>query len=248
MLVSTEHFRVNAINTSLHNRLTIPSLAGFMQEAAYKNVEENGLPGQSLMAQGMAWVLLKIQVQVNQLPGHREGLRLTTYPAGSERFFFYRDYIFEDGAGNHCGQASSMWVLIDLQSRKPCKVPEQVLPLARSAVEAPLPRPGKITLPGFKTPAASFTARWLDMDVNRHTNNSVYFRWIEEAMPEQVLQTCTIGQVAIAFKEECLLNDEVEVYCEPVSGLSFAHLLKRKADGREVARASSQWQKLQPEP
>jgi len=242
MKVTKRPYQVFTTHTDPLSRLTPQALAGFMQESALVNVKEIGVPHTALLEKRQAWVLLRIKIFFVKPVLHGSTITVSTWASGSDKYYFYRDFKVHDEHGILVAEATSNWILINLDKRQLLAVPPELSNLTFTEQgTASLPRvKSKLPLLSEATHEQQFRIGWHDLDIYHHANNSVYYKWLLEPLPLEWLSSKTLQTLDINIKNESkygqmligqvALKGEGEVY----------HLLKTE-DGAEVVRAVSTW-------
>lgn len=238
------NYEVRTYEIDSRKRMTIPALARLMQEAAMQNVIELKLSVWDLEPHCLSWVLMRKQLQVSRLPVLGERILVTTYPAGFERLFTYRDYRVLSEQGELLAASSSTWLLMDTQSRSMAPIPEHILAF-RDKMPPPeecLPRPGG-RLPRFEEAhsAKNFEVNWHDLDFNEHLNNTLYIQWLLEPLPRERLEGGRLRRLDINYRAECHWQDQVRAEVQHLEGQQYLHRLVRAEDGKELAVARTEW-------
>jgi len=243
MLVSTAIYQVYNHQTTAENCLSVPNLVGAMQETAYLNVAEIGVMRERMAEMGMAWVMLRFRLRIHRLPSHRETFTVQTYPSGSDRYFFYRDFKVGDEQGAPIASAVSSWILIDLASRKPKSVPDFVSPLTRCPVAEPLPQDfPKLQPPANTAEGLSLQAMWHDIDVNNHVNNGAYIRWILESVPVSQQRQHSLQLLDINFRLESKYGDRLFSCAQPTEdGKRLRHAIRQESSNKTIAIGLTEW-------
>lgn len=230
-LSDTQTFTVRAYEIDVHRRATLPTLINYMQEAAWHNATARGGSVYLLHEHGVSWVLHRLRLEMFRYPMHLETITVETWPSGRERFFVYRDYRIFDAAGVLIGQATSTWIVFDLEARKLVAVPEFLHGLVDTAVRAdrsPLPRAGsKIRFPKTHEYEQVIQVRHHDLDINRHVNQAYYCQWAIESLPEQVLAEKTLREIDIVFKAESTQGDHLLAQADSPETNIFVHQIIR---------------------
>jgi acyl-ACP thioesterase len=91
--------------------LGVRSLCDYLQEAAGNHAHELGAGVDALRERGMAWVLLRIRVNITRLPGAGERVQVHTWHSGLDRLFSLRDFSLVDAAEDPSVTAVSAWVM-----------------------------------------------------------------------------------------------------------------------------------------
>jgi medium-chain acyl-[acyl-carrier-protein] hydrolase len=243
--VHFEKFKVRSNEIDLQRRLTLPALVNYLQEAANNNVMQSGASIYDLHARGVAWVLSRMKLQLFDYPSHGQEITVKTFPSGSEKYFFYRDFRIYDETGRLIGQATSTWPVIDLQKRQMVSVPDFLNAFRIGGDEAPLPvAKGKIFPVTETSHEGRFRVGWYDIDTNLHANNMCYFRWLVEALPGDFLAAHRLVEVDLQFRNESNLGDEIVVRAGSGGAANhFCHQL-HSPEGKDYALARSVWEKV----
>jgi medium-chain acyl-[acyl-carrier-protein] hydrolase len=254
--VWTEIFPVHTYELDPELRLSIPALAGFLQEAAGHNAHAQGYSFLQLLEKNLTWMLSRLRLRLRELPGWKAQLTVQTWPSGLERLFALRDFRILEGE-RAIGVATSAWLMLDLQSRRLVR-PEsfrdwqEIIHPERSVAVGLEKLPG---VDGSEPPLQEreLPVRYADLDINLHVNNTRYVEWLLEAVPLEILRDRRLAELDIDFLAGAEHGERIlsRAYSEgPRPGrqpqahlneLAFRHILLRQGDGREVARARSLW-------
>ena len=224
-------------------RLAVPSLLGFLMEAAGHNADALGFSIPQLAARNLTWMLSRLRLRLREHPGWRASLLVDTWPSGLNRLFALRDFRLAL-EGRVIGEAASAWLLIDTIRRRPVR-PENAADWSgmvhpERALAVDMDR-----LPPFpEHPGARETelcVRYCDLDVNLHANNLRYVEWMLESLPSELLASSIPSELDLDFLAEAGAGERILSRSAPLGGAAFAHSLLRRGDGMEVARARSAW-------
>ncbi len=240
MKVGREKFTVYQSHLQPNGFLSIPAMASFMQEAAWVNVKEIGVSTESLFEQGLAWVLTKMHWKILDKAGHRDTIIVETWPSGSDKYFFYRDFRLYSEE-KLIAKITTSWILISLQSRQLRPVPDFLSKLTFTHQTEPMPRAtAKIKLPKNFEHTQQQHISWHHLDVNKHTNNTFYLQWLLDALPIELLSKKSLKILDIAFKTESKKGEKLIVKTAATEEKKFLQGIFNK-DGKELVRASSEW-------
>lgn len=176
-----------------------------MQEMAGAHSQVLGVGRNALLEQGMVWIITQAEVEMDFYPRFCDTVQIETFPMPVRRWFFPRYFRFRDAAGNEIGRAGTMWVLLDLNSRKMAP-PNTVLHLLpdNSDLPAPLGLPSPITEIGGTVQTIIHEAVYTDLDLNGHVNNTRYIDWACNALGTDTLRTSCLKRFSIQFHHEVL--------------------------------------------
>jgi medium-chain acyl-[acyl-carrier-protein] hydrolase len=138
-------------------------------------------------------------------------------------------------------------VLLDRKSKRPVTIADHLPPYPlhpERAIATDFPALDGIEEPDLELP---FRVRMADIDINHHVNNAIYPAWALETAPQKVLHHYLPTELEVHFRAEALYEDRVLSRCKRIgeeADLVYLHQLVREADGRELTRLKSHWQKM----
>ena len=174
-----------------------------MQETAATHCEHLGLGRKELDARGVAWVLSRTHVELDRLPAIGARVNVETYPLPLKHMFFPRVNTFRGETGAVIGRAASLWVLIDLETRR---IVQDDYVLSRlpdnSDLDAPAVLPATVRpLPG-EAREFELTAQYTEYDMNGHVNNARYLDWCCNALGLEALRERAIRAFDVNYDAE----------------------------------------------
>ena len=241
--VTREDFKIQSYDIDHRKQVAVPALVKMMHEAAMTNAIDLDLSVWDLEPHGISWVLMRKKLTLHRLPDHGETITVETNAAGFERFFTYRDYKVFDAQNNLVATAATIWLLMNLETRKMTRIPALIMDRKFPILPNALPRiPFK--LPPLETASLEkkFQVGWYDLDFNKHLNNLYYLQWVLETLPDNILQNYQLKEIDLLYKLECAWKEEVLCETEILGDTSFRHRMVRQSDGKEVLLATTDWQ------
>ena len=228
---SIYNFSIKSYHSDQNGKLTLHSLFHFLQECAWDNARLNDFGYEFLKNDNAFWVLSRVLVQVDEYPEWKDEIEIKTWPKGSDGFFALRDFeIFTNGKS--IGRATSSWLILDMDSRRPRKLENFNFIHENFLKEIAIDkRLDKITFKGELTQLEQRKVYSSDLDVNKHVNNATYVRWILDSYFSE--QEPLISEFEINFISELSLNDEFSI--DKIEDNSIFVL--KNVEGREVCRA-----------
>ena len=113
------------------------------------------------------------------------------------------------------------------------------LPADISAVNAPKVDP----LPESAQPGGVFKIRTSDLDINLHTNNVSYIRWVIDSYNLDFVMNKLPVSVEINYMSESVCGEEVFIrtFVDKSNSNLFSHSVNRKNDNKELCRMKIEW-------
>jgi len=241
-----ETFRIRAYEINPKGRAGIQTICNYLQEIAGNHATVLGVGVEQLFPRGFTWVLSRLHVKIDRYPSWRENITITTWPSMLDGMFALRDFEIRNVKNDLIGRATTSWMLLDIQKRKPVPMPDFIAAI-------PLPQMDPVLSHKFDKLAVlqktdlecSFTVRLSDLDINGHVNNVTFIEWAIEAVPQKIQRSHFPGELQISFRAESRYGDRIisKIERNEAAGESirFIHSLCREKDGKEVATALTVW-------
>jgi acyl-ACP thioesterase len=239
-----ESFTVRSYEIDTRRRLTLRSLCAYLQEAAGLHAARLGVSMERLEESGLAWVLHRLKVELADGPRLGDVIDVVTWPSRFDRVLADREFEVYRGE-TRVAAASTRWAVADVRLRRPVRIPEfiQSVPVSGRPGAVVIGR-GDLAAVGTPSVAHTFPVRRADLDVVGHVNNTQYVSWVAETVPEETLEAMRPAALEIVFRQEARCGDVVVSEAEALAGeegAAFAHVLRRAADGAELAQAVTRW-------
>ena len=204
-------------------RLKPTAFMDMAQEMAYQAAAAMKFGYDELIVKNMAWVLSRMRFRFLKAPVWGEEVEIRTWHRGAFGPFFVRDFEVLDKEGRRMIEATSSWVIIDVDSRRMAR-PEEVLPKEDTscpdfAIESPA---GKVMMPRGVEPELVTTHKvaYSDIDLVGHTNNARYVAWALDCL-EYGESGIQVEEVEIVFHHEARPGEEISLYRAQKDGWTF---------------------------
>ncbi|XP_010249881.1 PREDICTED: palmitoyl-acyl carrier protein thioesterase, chloroplastic [Nelumbo nucifera] len=263
-LVFRQNFSIRSYEIGADRTASIETVMNHLQETALNHVRSAGLLGggfgstPEMSRRNLIWVVTKMQVVVERYPIWGDVVQVDTWVGASGKNGMRRDWLLRDSStGETLTRATSVWVMMNKQTRKLSKIPEEV----RGEIEpfyidsAPILEEDSRKLPKLDDNTADYvrsglTPRWNDLDVNQHVNNVKYIGWILESAPVSILENHVLSGLTLEYRRECGRDSVLQsltAICGDVAGgsadangVECEHLLRLES-GAEILRARTGW-------
>lgn len=183
-------------------------------EVATYHANALGVGYARLAADGLAWVLSRVSVEMKRWPEINEQYSVTTWINDVNRHFSERFLEVTSASGEVLGAARSVWMAIDIKGRRGADL--SLLESLRDVVSertCPVERMNRFTpLPGdADRHRAHYTFTYCDCDFNRHVNTVRYIELLLNQWSLDFHDTHTIERFDIAFMHEARYGETVGV-------------------------------------
>jgi len=238
-----ERFKVRAYEVGAHGVVEAWTLWSWLQETAGKHVLALGWSIAELNREGLTWVLARLHLRVLREAVAEEEVRVTTWPSGAFRLYAIREFLVEDGGGKTIASATTAWLLVNVATKRPLRLPQAITGLHDEAHGRVIPDEFR-KLPEPKAGGWSRALRVgvSALDVNRHANSTAILTWLIDTLPAEVIDGRRLGELEVEYRGEALLGDDLTAQAsEGGRRGEYLHSLVRASDGRELARSVTSW-------
>ncbi|MDR1604305.1 MAG: hypothetical protein LBS10_05885 [Gracilibacteraceae bacterium] len=190
---------------------------------------------------GLFWVLMRVRTELLRSPAEGERIEIFTKANAEKGRIFNRSFLFRDEAGARIGAASTVWLLLNLETRNIGRLPEESGLMHYVAPDftwptAP-PRSIRCQWPVVRTQTRR--VQYSDLDINRHMNNTRYMEWVTDLLGWPRLQTGFLREFQINYLKEAAWDTEMELTLMEEGG-AFCVRGRNRADGTVLFEACGQ--------
>ncbi|MBQ8336045.1 MAG: hypothetical protein IJY44_00770 [Bacteroidaceae bacterium] len=198
------------------NQIMRPTaMLDMMQEAANINATSLGFGYDEMKESNTAWVLSRIHVRFKSYPKWRDSVNIKTWHKGTARLFYLRDYLLSDEEGNTLAEATSSWLIIDMNTRRLVRSNELATSEEKCTKEDAIAEPAdKVTIPVDIEPelVRKHPVTWSEIDTMGHVNNVKYVVWAIDAVGTDIVKERPLKELLINYDAEVMPNDVVKIY------------------------------------
>ena len=246
LLQYQKKYAVHVYETGPDGKLTLYSLFDYFQDIASDHAVKLGYGRDDLLKQNHFWVLSRIYAEISAWPQWGEELVIKTWPRGTESLFALRDYEARYSDGRPVANATSSWLIIDRDTRR-IQRPDKTLSMFDAGLirEKALSRNAMKLDPltgGFKSKAL-LNVRVSDLDLNLHTNNARYLKWVVDSYDLDFMLNYVPLSAEINYLAESHYNDTISIMVSENNdnGNVFSHSILRTSDNAELCRLKISW-------
>lgn len=208
-----KEFKIASHECNKHKEILLAAVFKHITETAWEHVKLTGHGFEENENSKFKWLLTRLNICINTLPQWQDEIILETWPSGIKANYFGREFIFLDKiSGKEYIKASSDWVVIDKNTNSVC-VPSELNFYEKSKYQ----KACNIIFDKIKSrknaiPTAHVTAKYSDIDLHQHVNNSAYVRWIENEMGN--IFPRRINTFKTQYLSEVFENDNIVIFSE----------------------------------
>jgi len=240
-----QEYQVRLYEMDHQGKAKLIPLLDYLQDAAGLHAAKLGVAVTDLQADNLTWILSRYHVKIRRYPDAGETVTVETWPSVSKSRFALRDFEMTGEDGGVYLQATTSWLVMDLERRRPVSL-EGVLPdfplLEKRALDDDF-KP----LPAFDGSDRELSMQVFnqDLDWNLHVNNTVYIRWAVETVPPEVLRERRLMEVEVNYRGEAFYGETILSRVKNEGGGEsprFSHQLVNRDTGKELTRLRTAWE------
>lgn len=231
MAVFRKQFDICYSHLDAMRRVRLTALLDFLQDVATAHSDFLGLTLDNMRHDGAFWVLVSFDITLHALPHIDERITAETDSVGTKSVYGYRNFRIFGSDETLLLEASSVWVYMDLKSKRPCRVPaEKAALFAPDAARSTLPRKHALPMPPLETPVISYRVMRRDIDTNAHVNNVKYLELALETLPNALWEAVP-SRLELQFLHAATYRDTIDLYTHRTQNESLCALCA--ADSKE---------------
>ena len=209
-----ETFRLLTRDCDLTGSWRPGAILEVMQETAGTHSLLLGCGRDALLEKGIVWVLSRCELHMSRYPKMGESVLVRTFPVAARRCFFPRYFLFMDAAGNLIGSAGTLWILLDLNTRRmlPSGAPVAGLIPDNNDLSVPMNLPATVGILQGEEFVTRLLPCYTDLDVNGHVNNTKYADWLCNALGISLMKQYEPETVLLNYNHEILPDQEVTLH------------------------------------
>jgi medium-chain acyl-[acyl-carrier-protein] hydrolase len=243
-----KEYTVHVYEIGPDGRLNLFSLFNYLQDIASDHAVKLGFGRDDLMRDNRFWVLSRMFAVISEWPSWGDTIKVKTWPNGTDKLFALRNYEVKHPDGRHIASGTSSWLILDRTTKK-VQRPDSILTKYNPDLhsdKSPLRYASKIEPAGEDSyNSTSFRIKISDVDVNLHTNNVQYLKWVCDSYDLNFVMENFPQSAEINYLAESLFDQEVMIKTSAEKGSSsfFNHSIFRTDDNREICRIRIEWAK-----
>lgn len=208
----TMPFRVRYSETNGSATVALHKLLDYFQDSSIFHSESIGYTVEKELSIHRGWFLLAWNVEIERFPAMGEELKVVTEPYKMRSFYGYRRYTLMDLEDHVLATADSLWILMNLSTFTPIRVPQDMTDAYISEVTDDKIRvKRKLDHKGEWVKKDQIIIDRHYLDSNSHVNNAYYAMWAEDLLPEGFqIKKVMIDYRQSAFENDCVIIETIE--------------------------------------
>ena len=208
--IYSETMELRSPGCDMHGAWKPGAILETMQETAGVHSTLFGLGRDEMGRLGLGWVISRLKVEFDRVPQVGERVIVETYPTPNRHLFFPRSHIFRDAQGGRLGAAHTLWLVMDLETRRMVKSEEVLAKIPENADMKPAAgMPGTVRPLDGEVKSSVIVPQFTDLDSNGHVNNTKYLDWCLNALGMEIMREKCVTGFEANYDAELRLGDEL---------------------------------------
>jgi acyl-ACP thioesterase len=215
-----ENYKIRFQDTDKNETASISTLFKLIQETAMRQMKAQSPSYEELVMQDKAFVLSAIRIELYSQVYAYDDVVASTWACPSRGFNFNRCYDIKKGDELIC-EASSVWALVSLSEKKLFTVNDIDLSSFCMDEQLTFDRGIRVRIPGAipLNLIGEYTAKYSDVDLNGHVNNTNYPRILCDFIPN--IENIRIRSMGIYFANDLKMGETVKIYMAKIGEKYF---------------------------
>jgi len=239
-----EKFRISHSLVAPDGIASIHGLAYCLQEAAINHASAARLGYDELIKLNLAWVLTRQLIKLYEIPKLNEEITVETWAAGMTDTIAIRDFNILNRERKIVVICRSSWMLIDLNLRRPVRIPEgmrNLLPKNPGRLKEDLALEKVTFLENSEGKDSTYRVVYSDLDMNHHVNNINYLKWVLDDFEYSYRQKYRLGSIEINYLAEAFFGDQLVRNTVPSNKHEFLTRIINNKSLKPILTARTKW-------
>lgn len=203
---------LTASECNAQKEMPLPMLVQRLIDVATLHANAIDIGYSRLVTFGATWVLSRVTLEIERMPGVNEPYSLTTWVESVTRLYSERCFALTTADGEVIARARTMWIAINISTRRPTDL--TVIPNITAVINDR--DPGVERRPRLKRVEGvgevdRYRFRTCDIDFNRHVNSTRYVELLLNHWPVDFFDENRIVMFDIQYHHEALFGQEARV-------------------------------------
>ena len=207
-------FRISNNDVDTKFELKVSAIFRLFQDVAMLATKDAKVDSMSLSERNIDWVITRMNVEIKRLPKCDDEITVCTYPGKDMAMLYPRYFFIIDSKGEVIVRSSSIWALIDNNTRRVIVDRDAISKLPEEKFDNQLPLPEKISLPDDNRFIEKRTIHYSDLDFNSHMNNVRYVELLTDTHDSTFYKNHHIKSINLNYMKEIKEKEAVEIFTD----------------------------------
>lgn len=241
MEIYQEQLAIKSYQTNQYGEASIASLFDILIEAAWAHAQVMDWGYESLKNNQLFWVLSRMYFQVEKYPAWQDQITLSTWSAGTDGVYAYREYLVENEKGEVILRASSAWLILDMENHRIFRLSEYRTTFPKHVDAGACRAPRRIKAEVHPENLKYFPVLFSELDINQHFNSVKYVERVLDDFGIDFLNNHEPAELEVNYLKEGVAGDLIAVTRTQISESESLNGLVRESDGADLCVMRIGW-------
>ena len=211
-MIFEKYYTVGNRDIGSNNKATNKAMLKYLENIACRHSDEVGYGINTIKETKVVWILLEWKFKVIERPLYGQTIKVKTWSRKMEKIYAYRDFEIYDENEKILAVATTKWVLLDADTRKIQRIPEELVDKYEQELEKHVfeDEIEKLYESENKEHSVEVKIRRTDIDINNHVNNLNYLDLAYEILPDEIYKK-DMNNVRITYKHQIRPRETVNI-------------------------------------
>jgi acyl-ACP thioesterase len=235
-------YRIYWYDADITGTVKASAICNYLQESAWRHASELGFGFEDMKSNNQVWVIISFKLKMEMLPRWGDKIIVETWPRKLERLLAMRDFEIKSLDGEPLGVATSSWMVLDMDTRRPCRVDklESLLNHTQNRMalseDAPLLKNSDKLDLNFE-----HQVQYSEIDHNGHVNNTRYIDWCYNSIPSSFHRQRQFHELTVNYLSEVRENEVIQIKRNDTNTDPTLFQGSRPSNDKKVFRAEISW-------
>jgi len=213
-------YQLTSLDTDMYARLRLGHIVNLFVQSAMSANASIGFGFEDLRPQKLFWLFSRLTIEIYKPHMWQESGEVKTWLKKQEKFIYIRDFIVYDQDKQIIAKATSNWVPVDLETKRP-KIVEGLHDTLFLKNKDALVNPPEKLFPVKEGETFDLIARFFDMDLNKHVSSYRYTDWIMDTFSMDFHSKNYPKKFSINFLNESNAEETMQLVRNTIAEKSF---------------------------
>jgi len=210
--ITNSKFIITSADTDMEARLRLSAIINILIQSASQSAESLGFGYKNLKKHKLFWVLSRLSIEILETVKWNDEIIVETWPKDINGILYLRDFFLRNRNKTTIAKATTGWLAIDLESKRPKRVAEENRELFISlkdkfAIKDP---PEKLS-PLNSGDKFEINSNYFDIDLNKHVTSTRYIDWMMDTFPIDFHKHNYPEKLSVNYVKETLPGQKISI-------------------------------------
>ncbi len=211
-LTSFSRFRVTSADTDMYSRIRPGALVNLLIQSAIDSADSLGFGYGGIRGQNLFWVLSRLTLEIYRPLLWKEIAEVETWPKNIAKLLYLRDFVLRDKDRNVTAKATSGWLAVDIETKRI----KRIEGIDKNYFKR-LKGKHALTEPPVKLPPVNdgdifdLTAKYCDIDLNKHVTTTRYVDWIMDSFSPEFHRENYPEKLSLNLMKETMAGETIRL-------------------------------------